>query len=292
MFNKKIIPLPDKFKHNIVLYFTIFFYLLAVYKWMNGMWLYQMQPNIFHSRFDGFTWMFMQTGLHQWLLNNKDGWLLLDTLFYSVPLVYFLSHNVWKTGSRLIAIFLLLINWIYVQCYTLYPTNSIEAHISWLLFPIAFLSSNPKTFRLLFEGLRYFFLFFFVSAGLWKIVTGSVFNTEQMSGILLYQHADLLLTSRGYWQTEIILWLIDQSTIGFFLYLSATILELVFIVGFFTKKYDHLLIFAAILFLLFDQLIMRIPYYEILPFLITLRIGAMRQDLPSYVVQPRNHIQS
>ncbi len=259
---------------------------------MNGMWLYQMQPNIFLTRFDGFTWIFLNTGIHQWLLNNKEGWFMFDTAFYAITFIYFLSHNVFKTGSLMIAILMLIINWVYVQCYTLYPTNSIEAHQAWLLFPIAFLGTNEKTFRLLIEGLRYFFLFFFASAGLWKIVTGSVFNIEQMSGILLYQHADLLLTSPGYWQTNLIQWLITHPTIGFILYIAASLLELVFIAGFFTKKYDHLLIVCVIVFLLFDQLIMRIPYYEILPFLITLRIGAMHQDLPSFVAQPQTRIQS
>ena len=251
-----------------------------------------MQPNIFLTRFDGVTWLFMKTGIHQWLLNNKQGWLVFDTLFYSIPLIYFLSHNVIRTGSKLVAVLMLLINWMYVQCYTLYPTNSIEAHIAWLLFPIAFLTANAKTFRLLMEGLRYFFLFFFVSAGIWKIVTGSIFNTEQMTGILLYQHADLLLTSTGYWQTNFIQWLIDHPTIGFSLYLAATLLELLFIIGFFTKKYDHLLIAGAILFLIFDQLIMRIPYYEILPFLITFRMAVMHRDLRSYVVPPQTHNQN
>lgn len=234
----------------------------------------------------------MQTGLHQWLLNNKDGWLLFDTLFYSIPIIYFLAQNVLKTGSTIIAVCMLIINWMYVQCYTLYPTNSIEAHMAWLLFPIAFIALNPKTFSLLTEGLRYFFLFFFASAGLWKIFTGSVFNTEQMTGILIYQHADLLLTSPDDWQTNMIEWLIDHQAVGFILYLSATVLELAFIIGFFTRKYDHLLIFATILFLLFDQLIMRIPYYDILPFLITLRIATMHQDLPFHVAQPQTRIQN
>lgn len=254
--------------------------------------MFQVMPNIFLTRFDGFTWLFMTTGIHQWLANNPEGWGMFDAFFYAMPLIYLLSHNIFRTGSTVFAVLMLLVNWIYVQSYTLFPTTSIEAHTAWLLFPIVFLVSNPKTFQLLIEGLRYFFLFFFVSAGIWKIVNGGIFNTDQMSGILLFQHADLLSSSPGYWQTEMIQWIIHHKTFGFILYLVATLLELAFIIGFFTRKYDNLLIVLFIIFLLADHLVMRIPYYELLPFLITLRIDTMRQYLRFDAAQQQSRIQS
>src|SRR5207244_1109367 len=133
------------------------------------------------------------------------------------------------------------INWCYVQCYTLYPSNSIEGHIAWLFFPILFIPADKKTFSLLFEGLRYFFLFFFASAGLWKLAQGGFFSLSEMTGILLYQHAQLLSNSPGYWQSELILYLIQHPKLSYLLYLSTTILELSFLIGFFTKKFDRLL---------------------------------------------------
>jgi len=256
------------------------------------MWMFQMMPKLFLTRFDGFTWLFMRTGVHQWLVDNPQGWSLFDAMFYSMPLIYWLSHNVFRTGSTVVAALMLLVNWTYVQCYTLFPTNSIEAHTAWLLFPVVFLATQPKTFRLLMEGLRYFFLFFLVSAGLWKLYNGGFFNTDQMSGVLLYQHADLLSSSPGYWQTEMIQWLINHKAVGYILYIVATILELVFVVGFFTKKYDHLLIVGVFVFLVFDHLLMRIPYYEVLPYLITLRIAAILPNLHSSAVQQQTHIQN
>jgi hypothetical protein len=244
------------------------------------MWLFQLQPKIFLNRFDGFTWLFMKTGLHQWLIDNPAGWTISDMLFYSMPLIFFLSNNVYRTGSAIVAFIMLLTNWAYVQCYTLYPSNSIEAHTAWLLFPVIFLVSNGKTFRLLTEGLRYFFLFMIASAGIWKIVTGSIFNLQQMSGVLLYQHAGLLSTSPGYWQADMMQWLIVHPSISYLLYLAATLLELAFIIGFFTKKYDRLLIITFIVFLIFDHFLMGIPYYEWLPYLILLRIGTISNSAP------------
>jgi hypothetical protein len=212
----------------------------------------------------------MQTGIHQWLLSNPGRWILFDALFYSMPLLYLLVYKYASKLASSIAILMLLLNWFYVQCYTLYPSNSIEGHIAWLFFPVVFIPADKKTFILLFEGLRYFFLFFFVSAAIWKVVQGGIFSISQMSGVLLYQHKELLTSSSTYWQSNFLLWLIQRPHLSYLLYLSAALLELSFIVGFFTRKYDSLLLVLLVIFLVMDHLIMRIPYYEIVPLALTL----------------------
>jgi len=259
------------YKYQIIAGYCIIFYVLMVYKWLNGMFLYQMQPAFFYTRSDLFTWLFMTTGIHKWLLGNESGWMVFDGIFYMAPLCFYFVCDKLNAFAKPAAIGLLLINWIYIQCYTLYPTNSIEGHLAWLLFPIAFIPRNEKTFALLFNGLRYFFLFFFASAGVWKFVQGGVFSTQQMSSILLVQHKELLVATPQHWYALFIGWLINHHWISYGLYLIATVIELSFIVGFFTKRYDRLLLFGFLIFLLFDHFIMRIPYYEITPFLLALR---------------------
>jgi hypothetical protein len=128
---------------------------------------------------------------------------------------------------------------------------------------------NVKTFYFLLHGLRYFFLFFFSSAGIWKIVQQGIFNIEQMSGVLLYQHKEYL-TSSSNWYSTAVLWLINHSSISYLLYFAAFLVELSFIIGFFTKKFDLFLAAAFLLFLLMDILLMRINYAEVSPFLLTL----------------------
>jgi len=260
------------FKYKLLGWYCIIFYALLMYKWYNGLLLYQIQPSFFYTREDIFTWVFMQTGLHQWLLNNANGWLLLDGLFYSAPL-FLLAHTRYHPNQTFMAAgSMLLINLVYVQCYTLYPTNSVEGHIAWLLFPVVFMAGNEKTVVLLFDGLRYFFLFFFVSAGIWKLAQGGAFNSLQMTGILLEQHKEMLMNSPGYWQTKLISYVIDHARLGYLLYLLATLIELSFIAGFFTRKYDKILALLFLLFLVMDHLLMRITYYEVLPLLLTLYI--------------------
>ena len=263
-------PLPyHSYRNKIIAAYCIIFYVLMVYKWFNGMFLYQMDPYFFYAREDIFTWLFMGTGIHSFLLNNKAGLIVSDIFFYAAPLLFYFINRNFNKFAKPAAMVLLLINWLYVQCYTLYPTNSIEAHISWLLFPVVFVPKNIKTFALLFDGLRYFFLFFFASAGIWKFVQAGIFSSHQMSNILLMQHKELLVTTPQHWYALFITWLINHTWISYGLYLIATLIELSFIVGFFTKKYDKFLLIAFMLFLVFDHFVMRIPYYDIAPFALT-----------------------
>jgi hypothetical protein len=141
--------------------------------------------------------------------------------------------------------------------------------VAWLLFPVIFLVQNEKLFALLFSGLRYFFIYFFFSAGIWKVVNGGIFFPSQMSGILLDQHKEMLADSEGWWMKTLIATLIAHATFSYTLYVLVTCMELLFGIGFFTRKYDGILAGMYVLFLLADHLIMRIPYYETLPFLLT-----------------------
>lgn len=244
--------------------------MLALFQWLNGMWMYQMQPHFFNLRNDATSWLFMQTKFHLWLIDNKIGWILMDTLFYSMPLLYYFFYNIKIKKASIIGVLMLIINWAYVQSYVLFPTNSIEWHIAWLFTPFLFIAKSNKTFYFLMHGIRYYFLFFFVSAGMWKIYHGAIFNLQEMSAILLNQHKEYLVSDPNATYTYFIYWLVNNQSVSYLLYIVATVLELVFIVGFFTKKYDRYLLMAFVAFLLMDLFIMRIPYFEVLPVILPL----------------------
>ncbi len=250
--------------------FLAIFYFLGIYKLANGLWLFQQEPYFFINRFDFSTWIFMKTGIHKWPLGNTGRLLFFDVVFYASPFLWYLVYRSFNKASVYCALLWLLINWIYVQCYTLYPTNSIEGHLAWLLMPLLFATANTKQFYFVMHGLRYFFLFFFASAGIWKLRQSGVFYPQQLSGVLLTQHAAHLVSSPNHWQTRFIYFLIAHEKLGWALYISATIVELAFIVGFFTRRYDKLLIAGFMAFLILDLLVMRIPYFEVLPLVLPL----------------------
>jgi hypothetical protein len=271
--------LTENQRRNFIIIFMLLFYLLAAYKWWQGMWLYQFNPFFFRLKFDGISWIFMQTGLHIWLMKKLWVQLVFDAIFYGIPACYAVLYFLNKQKLLpIFALFWFIFNWIYVLAYTQFATNSIEAHTGWLLFPILFGAKSLRSFYLLMHGLRYFFIFFFFSAGVWKLVNGGAFEIGQMSGILLDQHATFLVSDPAHWHAHLLYWLIEMPVTGFLLYWVAIFIELSFGIGFFSRRFDKVLILFFILFLGFDYLVMRIPYFEVSPYLITLLFS--RYGLP------------
>lgn len=262
-------PLTPKNRSGFTTLWLLLFYGLALYKWMQGQWLYQVDPVFFFPRPDGITWLFMETGFHKILIRFPFLFRVMDLFFYGFPLFFAWVRWIAPKRTLVVALIWLIINWVYVQAYCLFPTNSIEAHIAWLFFPLLFATKSLNGFYLMMHGLRYYFLFFFFSAGIWKLVAGGAFEPLQMSGILLEQHKDWLLYAGDYWQAKLIRQLIEWPLAGFVLYWISLLIELSFGIGFITKKLDKLLIVFFIGFLAFDYLIMRIPYFEVSPFLLT-----------------------
>lgn len=272
--------LTETQRGNFIRLWVLVFYILAFIKWLQGLWLYQFAPFMFNTRFDGVSWLFMQTGLHRWLLLHAWGQIGMDLLFYACPLLYFFVWRKNPEKAHWVAWVWLIINWVYVQAYTLFPTNSIEAHTAWLLFPLLFCARSLTSFNLLLQGLRYFFLYFFCSAAVWKLVQGGAFEPLQMSAILMEQHKEFLVTSPHNLHADLLYGLINHPNLSFALYWFGIVVEAVFVTGFFTRRFDKWLAGLFILFLLFDYLVMRIPYFEVMPLLLTLLFAQHKNTAP------------
>lgn len=169
---------------------------------------------------------------------------------------------IFKRFSSATAISIFLVNFIYLQCYTLYPGTSIEAYIGWMLFPIAFVPNNEKTFGYLFQGLRYMLLYILASSAIWKIVQGGLFNTEQMSGVLLYQHADFI---QFYRLLAICYACMADRTFIYFLpaLFGGCITAILLHHWFLYKKYDKVLLVFMLVFFIADYFIMRIVFFDL-----------------------------
>ena len=256
---------------QVILLYLVITLLLFTDRWLNGMLMSQLHPSFFVTRMDVSTWAFMYTGIHTLFVNNYTACVVADVLLIVLPIIYVVLF--YKMRYRLAVItawVILLFNWLYVQCYVLYPSNSIEGHVGWLLFPVVLICIQPVDFSLALKFIRYVLLFFFASAGLWKIRNGGIFTMEEMSGVLLFQHKEFLVTSPNTVLTPFYYWLIAHPVISYCLYAAGTLLELTFLAGFFTRRMDKMLLILFFIFLISDILVMRIKYWEILYLVIPL----------------------
>ncbi|MBX3255360.1 MAG: hypothetical protein KF862_14560 [Chitinophagaceae bacterium] len=252
--------------------------LLCADRWWNGMLLSQLQPAFFVTPMNVTAWALMFTGIHELFMNNQPACLFADLLLVAFPVMYTLLHiKQYAKAKIMLGGCMLVFNFVYAQCYTLYPSNSIEGHIGWMLFPVVLMCHRLTDFSFALQVIRFVFLFFLATAGVWKIRNGGIFNPGQMSGVLLLQHSQLLATAPSSFLAEIYYWLISHPAVGYLLYLAATLLELFFIVGFFTRKADRWLLLLLFIFLITDILVMRIKYWEIMHLAIPLFFS--RSDL-------------
>ena len=240
-------------------YFAVFLFLGIGHRL-----LFQVHPVLFYYNRDLAELAIIGSGLPRYMIANPLSFALADTLAFLLP-VLLLVYAVRKDR------FSPLLGWVFCLFLTLYLLLADlfwEIHhgpfILYVLLCFAFLTNREERFYFILRGCRYYFLYIFVSAAIWKTVRGAVFDGQEMSHILLLQHIDLLSGDCQTGLCRFYAWLIGHPAIAQGLYIGAVISESVFVVGFFTRRFDRLLLGLAILFVAADLLVMRIPYWTLL----------------------------
>jgi hypothetical protein len=233
----------------------------------NASLLHQFQPVFFTNRLDFSLNLLVLTDLPALVIRNSFVSFFLDTLYFLLPALLVLLCLINNKFQYFIALLNSIFNFIYALLISSLSAYSIEGFVGWILLPLIFTFKTDKGFYYALSSVRYVFLLIFFSAGVWKIRAGGIFNVEQMSGILIAQHAAYITGYTEDWFTKAIEYLISHSKVSYTFYLTAAIAELVFLIGFFTKKYDKFLIIIFLLFVLFNFIIMRINYFSWVAFL-------------------------
>ncbi|MBS1512655.1 MAG: hypothetical protein JST86_17555 [Bacteroidetes bacterium] len=209
----------------------------------------------------------MATGLHQAVMNSYTLQWILDLVYYILPLLlWYMSYDN-KRWHYYIAWAMVLFNWMYALLLSSLSMLSVEGFTGWIILPILFAFRTEKGFYYVLHCMRYVFLLLFFSTGVWKIRGGGLFNIEQMGAILIRQHAPYITEAPNNWFTGFVYFMANHKVFAYLFYLAATLLELVFAIGIFTKRYDRLLIILFILFVIMDFFLMRINYFAWTAFL-------------------------
>jgi hypothetical protein len=253
--------LTNKHKKQYAHLYLICF--LTNYTWFfyENLLLSQMRPLIFTNRLDLTFNILMLSGIHQLLKSNNGFCILFDILYFLLPLLMTISIVYEWKGRKMLVIAVSLFSLLYGTLISAFSYFSIEFFSAWIFIPLIFYASSQKGFYYLLHCIRIIFIISFFSAGLWKIRAGGIFNTEQMSAILMRQHKQFLITNPEHWYAQIIYFLINHKTVSFFLYILATIGELFFITGLFTQKFDKIMLWILVLFLIFNLGVMQIFYF-------------------------------
>jgi hypothetical protein len=132
-----------------------------------------------------------------------------------------------------------------------------------LMVPLAFFPKDGRGRFLVWEGLRYFLCWAFFAAFCWKLMRGYFWAPDH--GLALLQstraaylafHADTILG-------EFLSWLIRQPNLVYALMCIGGLIQSVFGIGFFTKRFDWLLFSLHFCFHLSTYLLMDIVFFEL-----------------------------
>ncbi len=259
--------LTDKHIKQFAVYYLTCFILCYSWYFYHGLLFSSINPVFFLNRLDVSHNIIMLTNLQNFLIQNRFVRIIFDLLFLLLPvvLVYAVVKN--KKGVRVIAIATCIFSIIYSSLFCAMSFVSVEVFVAAMLVPIIFCTISVKGFYYRIHCIRIIFILMFFSSALWKIRAGGIFNTEEMSAILLRQHSSYLASNSSGWFSNMITFLISNSAFAYCLYLSAFVAEFIFIIGLFTRRFDKYLIISFCLFAVFDYLLMGINYFTWLPFL-------------------------
>ncbi len=129
------------------------------------------------------------------------------------------------------------------------------------LIPFCFQKKN--NFLLSMEFARYFLIYILVMSAYSKINNGLLFNPSNFANILINQHSDLATLNPTHYCYSIAKILIQHPIYAALSYVLLFCTQAIFIIGFFTKKYDRILFICLLIFSTLTYFVMRIYNFDI-----------------------------
>lgn len=234
---------PAASLRNIITRVTLFCYLLLLI-WRGYSHLLPVQledPALNKENYDLVFLLYKFSGLQQLVVNNDTG-----SLLFTVMLFLFCALAILFPSRRGVIIPFSILFFIMG---IIFPVNlSFAAHYMGgiMLLHFVFWPKKDRDFELLWDGMRYYTCWVYASAFLWKIINGALFQPDFGSvafrnnlSSYLFHNPETILAHFYYFLLQHPFILDFGDKIIFFL-------EGFFLVGFFTKRFDRLLLVFTI----------------------------------------------
>lgn len=231
-----------------------------LYSYYSHTMLHQLQqPALIYPYVDLTYWLLHLLAVPEWITGNTIVARLLDHLLLVSALL-----GILLPAKRLNMVLFLLLYFLYFIIYNTYGMHHTSNKVGILVIAIPFLVKDIRSFNLLWQALRYFLLFVFSCAFLWKFLRWSWLQPDQGLLIMKKNLADYLYFNPETWLAYLSRWFLQHPTLVNGLFIAGVVLEGVFIIGFFTRKYDHWLLLMGILLLLGFWFMAHAVFFEML----------------------------
>lgn len=237
---------------------------ILVYRLLQGVLLSQIQqPHLFDLYQQAYS-VFGLTTIPYWLSQHYVVSVFFDVMLFALPLLCLFK------AKRIAIIASTLLLTVYLLLFNMAANHAYHGLVGAVIVTIPFWSQKEERFNFLWQAARYYWLYVFASAGLWKILRGSAFLSDQMSNILMQQQLDYLLQQPLTFKASVIQYIIAHPTVSHGVLLINVCLQLCFLAGFFTRRFDTALIALSVVFCLANYFVMSIVSTELLILNLTL----------------------
>ena len=170
---------------------------------------------------------------------------------------------------RIFPLLFFILHFIYFITY-----NMLSGHhyidIGLLVMSFPFIFYNDERFASMLFMCRLVLCFMMFSAACWKIVRGNLWYPDQTNILLISTYTKELMSSRPSAMVNAVKWFIRHRALSHGLWCALILLEAIFAAGFFTFKWDRILLISYLLFFAGGWIIFKIYNYDNLLFLLTL----------------------
>lgn len=227
-------------KLRIIFSIVLLEYLLFVFSGVSFSFLHG--NGFFSIEADPAFWIFYLARIPQFITANQWAGILLDSTIVSLLLLFI--RNPFDNRIAIILFILLLLFYVTLMGHLAHHNYQFGFVI--LFIPFMFKKDMNKSFA--FEAIRFFLLFFYVSAALLKLWSNALTNEFHLSHLICGQFTPYYLEANTGLRTDANLFLITHPAFSYALYFASVILELVVIIGFFTNRFDKWLVVLILAF--------------------------------------------
>ena len=240
-------------------YYYLIVFVFIIKQFFDGLFLHQFNnPVLIYPHIDNTYWAFHLLQIPQFIVSNTYITIAFDLILISTSFaLIFLFKN--RLLTRLFAIWF----FIYFICVNSFSGHHSHMLVGILLSNLIFCFNDSNLQVKLIKWMRYYLLFIMSSAAIWKIWRGSVFDINHFSNLLYNQHIYEIYENKNGILMQLIQYLITHKNFAHILYILATGLELIFIIGFFTRKFDKILIALFIVFFVMNYFLMGLNFVEL-----------------------------
>ncbi|MDP4151725.1 MAG: hypothetical protein Q8937_19475 [Bacteroidota bacterium] len=236
--------------------------IIIAYRWLTHSLVHQwQQPTLFETDYDYTYWAYQCSRFAGFFVQNKAGAILFDLLL--------LVSTAWccadKGRQRLPVLFCAIWWSLYGLGYNSYVCHHTDAIVGMMVLPYAFLARSEKGFRLSWDLFRYFCLYLYTDAFVYKaFVNGNLFWLPAGVELIKTNQSHYMLQNPGTAWSAIYRFFITHEGLSYGCFAAAVLGQGCMAVGFFTRRFDRWLFLIPILFHTVTFLFIDVNFYELL----------------------------